>query len=97
MADLSPFRDAFLHKTPRQLFTQGYLDDPIQFTTDVRLDPEVLIRKEDFFTVVTRDSADFAEINLAAIDPVYYPVSTSTPVYDRVKFSQRLDRTFTTF
>lgn len=97
MAEQSAFLDAFLRRTPQQLFTQGYLDDPIQFTTDIRLTPEILVKQEDFYTVVDRDEADFAEINLAATSAVFYPVATFSPVYDRTKFQQQMNSQIKSF
>jgi hypothetical protein len=90
MAENSPLLDAILHRTPQQLFTQGYLDDPIQFTSDIRVVPELLVKQENLYAVVERDQADFAKLNLAATGSVFYPVPTITPLYDRKKFKQQL-------
>lgn len=82
-------------RKPKQIFTQAYLDDPIQFTTDQRLIPETLVRQVQDFPVVNRDFAQFLSVNLSATGPQFYPVSMYTSAINRADYGRHIKREIT--
>lgn len=97
MAELAP-QDAILaSRRPTTFFTDDYLNDPIQFTTDQDFIPESIISQNQFFAVVTRDSVEYVNINLNSSGSVFYPISMTTPTFQRDPFFSQINTIFSTF
>jgi hypothetical protein len=93
MAQLASLDEIAKFRKPKEIYTQAYLDDPIKFTTDLRLTPETLIRQVQDFPTVNRDFAQFVSLNLSATGSQFYPVSMYTSALNRADYTRHIDRT----
>jgi len=94
MPNLAP-EDVILQlRRPTTLYTDQYLNDPIEVTTDQRFIPETALRQFEEISVVTRDTADFIEVVVGGTSPAIYPVLMQSPVYNRDDFTRIVDKTF---
>lgn len=94
MAELAPNELIASLRKPKQIFTQAYLDDPIQFQVDERFQPETVLRQMNEFSVVERDNANFAVVDSGVTGSSYYPVLMNSPVFNRTVFTKNIDRNF---
>jgi hypothetical protein len=79
------------------IFTDAYRDDPIQFKPDQRLIPETVLRQLDSESLVERDPAEYAVVNVNAANSVNYTVTMISAVYNRDDVERKIDKTFTHF
>lgn len=93
MAQLASLDEIASFRKPKQIYTQAYLDDPIQFRTDERFIPETLIRQVQDFPTISRDFAQFVSVNLSATGSQFYPVSMYTLALNRADYTRHIDRT----
>lgn len=89
-------------RSPRVIYTDRYLNDPIQFEPDPRFDPNSLLSYltgSDGTPVKTydRDQADFVQVNLNSTINSYRMVHMFSPIYDRERYDRTIDRKFTQF
>lgn len=86
MPQITPHDDAVAHRHPQLIVTDAFLNTPIKFTT-INLDAETQAREAlAAYNVITRDGAEFAEVDLGASTPQIYSVEMYTPVYNRTNF-----------
>lgn len=90
MAEMTPQADAQANRQPQIIVTDSYLNDPIQFTEDIRLTPETLLQSIDA-TIATRDEADFLEITVGGGTPRLCAITMITPLYDRFAIDRHID------
>lgn len=74
---------------PEQLFTDGYLDDPIEFRPDARFRQRSLVEQLDVLpNQIERDFADFLQVNGANNKNQYLAINLYSPVWSRVQFER---------
>lgn len=93
MAQLASAEEIALFRKPKEIYTQGYLDDPIRFETDERFTPESLVRQVQDFPTIGRDFAQFVSVNLSATGSQFYPVSMYNSALNRADYARQIDRT----
>lgn len=94
MAELASQAQIAELRRPKLLFTQAYLDDPITVNNDERFIPETKLASLDVISVVERDQADFASIDINESEPQNFPVHMMTRVFERTDFLRVIDKEF---
>jgi hypothetical protein len=92
MPVLAPHDVAVLNRHPKLIFTDA-TGEPIEFLNDIRFDTDALISQGTTNTVVERDFADYAVIDLGVTDPQIYMVEMYTKVYSRANFKRVFNET----
>lgn len=95
MAELAPKDVIASLRRPKQIYTEGFLDDPLKFDTDKRLEVETLLRELNEITMVERDQAEFAVIDIGADGEEYYPVPMYTLDYNRSDVERKVNKRIT--
>lgn len=96
-ADLLPADAVARIRYPQQIFTSAYLDDPIEFEPDERLNAESLTREVTDLTLVTRENAEYLEINLNDKETKFFPISMFRQRLNRFDYEAVVDRKFKHF
>jgi hypothetical protein len=77
MADRANQEQVNALRRPLIIYTDAYLNDPIQFTRDIRFDAESALRNADpNLPIIDRDEAEFAVVDLNSQDSQYYTAQT---------------------
>jgi hypothetical protein len=92
MPVLAPHDVAVLNRHPKLIFTNATAE-PIEFTNDIRFDPDSLVKEVTTETVVERDYADYAVIDLGVPNAQIYVVEMYTTVYSRQNFKRVFNQT----
>jgi hypothetical protein len=72
---------------PDQIFTDSYLNDPIFFDADDRLQDRTLIAQlSGTENTVKRDYADFLQVDVNNSNPQYISINTNSPVWNREQY-----------
>jgi hypothetical protein len=80
--------------TPNIIATTAYLNDPIQFTEDVRFTPVSLLQATGISNVISRDETGFLVVDTTTT-PRLYAVPMSSPLYDRFQLPRVVKLAFT--
>lgn len=79
--------DAIVH--PTQIFTDGYLQTPIQYNVDQRFIPvPVTAQLASLPDALLRDFASAVEINNNTADRQGFPINMVSPIWDRNMYEQ---------
>ena len=76
-------------RTPQQIYSAGYLDDPIQFKPDSRFEPKTVVQQ--FFEIenqIKRDFADFLQVDKNNDAPQSLVVNMFSPLMDRISYQK---------
>lgn len=86
MAVLPPIEEIASLRTPKQIFTTAYLNDPIKFNTDARLSPESLLEQVQDYIPSPRDFAQFIIVDLSSVTNRWCPVTMYTSALNRADY-----------
>ncbi len=87
----TPFR------SPEVVFTDSYLDNPIQFNPDVRLVPASIIELATSGSGFERDFSLYLRVNLQSQAKTLYSVNMYNNVYNRIEFEKTIDTSLPNF
>lgn len=98
MATFLPGNISGSARQPQIIYTNGYLNDPIEFTVDPRFDPKVLIPLVSHSILqYDRDQAEFLKVEINSTSSRYDSIQMYTPFYNKLKVAKVIDREFTTY
>ncbi len=79
--------DAIIH--PTQIYTDGYLQSPIQYNVDQRFIPSTVTQQLSVLPdALSRDFASAVQININTTDRQGYPINMFSPVWDRAQYQK---------
>jgi|SRR6185312_362811 len=82
-------------RRPKLIFTQDFLNDPIEFPPDPRFIPVTVLKQLNIIEIIDRDQAEFAIIELnSELDQSndrYYPSTMFSPTYNRDDVKRIID------
>lgn len=74
---------------PEQIFTDGYLNDPVQFRPDERFTPESIVEQLDVMpNRAERDLADFVQVDFNKENSQYLSINLFSPVWSRTSYNK---------
>lgn len=74
---------------PEQLYTDGYLDDPIKFKTDSRFQPKTIVDQLNVLpNQVIRDRGQFLRVNEGIDDKQYVSINLYSTVWSRSAYTR---------
>lgn len=74
---------------PEQLFTDGYLNDPIQFRPDERFQQRTLVQQLDVLpNQVSRDFNEFLQVDANNDKPQYFAINLYAPTWSRTLYER---------
>ena len=83
---VSPINNTIIY--PQIIFTDGYLNDPIQFKPDSRFEPKLLVTTLDVLpNQVNRDFSQFLTVDFNNPSPQYYSINTFSPLWNRTQYN----------
>jgi hypothetical protein len=94
MAELAPDELIASLRRPKTIFTQNYLNDPINFDPDERFEPESAIRQLQQLSIVNRDSVGYALADINKRESQWYPITMFRPVLARQDIGRTIDKQF---
>ena len=94
MAELAPNEEIVRLRKPQQIFTDAYLNDPIQFAPTEPFNVESAVEQLQTVPVVRRDFAQFLQVELNATGSQLYPVQMYINRLERSDYERNIDRTF---
>jgi hypothetical protein len=76
---------------PNIIFTQEYLDDPIKFVADSRFIPSTVVQQfPELPEQLTRDFADFLEVDINKDTPQLLTINLASKVVDPFQYKKIL-------
>jgi hypothetical protein len=82
---------------PNVIVTDSYLNDRITFEVDERFGEKSLINVKTDVNEAIRDVSQYVVVNGEVTGSVYYRVTMTSPLYDRNRMYQKINRRFTEF
>jgi hypothetical protein len=74
---------------PDQLFTDGYLNDPIEFSPDDRFRQRTLVQQLDVLpNQILRDFADFLQVDANNNNSQYFAINLYAPRWNRAQYER---------
>jgi hypothetical protein len=81
-------------RRPKVVFTDAYLNDPIQFDADARFIPQTVIAQDNSIELIGRDNTDFVVVTINAPKPQLYSLDMFKVIYNRADLSRTIDKKF---
>lgn len=92
MPELAPVDLIASLRRPKQLYTQSYLDDPIQFPADPRFLPITAVKQLNAYIILPKDLAQFNIVELNQATNQFYAVTMYSRTVEREAFTRLIDR-----
>ena len=92
MPELAPIDLIASLRRPQQLFTQSYLDDPIQFPADPRFLPITAVKQLNAYIILPKDLAQFNIVELNQATNQFYTATMYSRTIKREDFQRLIDR-----
>jgi hypothetical protein len=74
---------------PEQLFTDGYLNDPIRYSPDNRYRQRTLVQQLDVLpSQISRDYAEFLQVDANNNRPQYFAINLYAPRWSRTQYER---------
>lgn len=82
---------------PVRVFTDSYLNDPIEFAPDPSFIPTSALKQLQIINIVNVDQTGYNIIDLNASQPQYYSATSISSVNTREAVNRVIDKTFNFF
>jgi hypothetical protein len=74
---------------PEQLFTDGYLNDPIEYRPDERFRQRTLVQQLDVLPdQISRDYNEFLQVDSNSGNPQYFAINLYAPTWSRTQYER---------
>lgn len=97
MAVLAPPQQIAQLLVPKQVFTDSYLNDPIEFAPNPNFIPTSALKQLQVINIIDVDQAGYNIIDLNASKPQFYSATTTSAVNTREAINRLIDKTFNFF
>ena len=84
-------------RRPVEVYTDAYLNDPIQFDPQVAFEPETVVPQVSDVVVVDRDLASYMTVDINAKTSAVLPISMTSTVINRADYLRIINRAFQFF
>lgn len=78
----------------QQIYTQAYLNDPIEFLVDQKLVAQSIVQEALSGSLQSRNLNGMVYTDINSQQTMFYPIQMYSPLYDRFAFATTINTTF---